>query len=165
MPIAPINIAPPEFLQRLDSIEPGVWGTPCAAVLRDGSATPCALAWVNPRYSDAGSWTNPQDVLFIDQSPSRMPAKFAHRIHDAGESGMGYHVYVVHFADGSNFVHFAWNQKIDLVSLPEGYTTRDIVRVDPNCSGERAEAEGYREVTDLLSIQYARPGSMHSGDA
>jgi hypothetical protein len=155
--IEPINIASADFLRELDAIEPGVWGTPCAAFLVDGRAYEACLVWENRRYSDAGDWINPSSVALLRESPVRMPARFARVIHDAGESGMGYHLYTVEFRDGTSLVHVAGNLVIDLLNMPDGYTQRDIVNVRPHEGRERTFAGDWRQMTDYRSVEYARP--------
>jgi hypothetical protein len=149
----PVNVASPEFLQVIDSIDPGVWGTPCAVTLRDGKHFDAAIAHENRRFGDAGDWINPQDILSVVASSKRMPARFARQLHEAGESGMGYHIYIVRLSDGSSFVHMAGNLGIDLVDLPPGYSPDDIVEVTPNAGREQ---RGYRQITRSPSIDYAR---------
>jgi hypothetical protein len=91
-----------------------------------------------------------------------MPAQFARLIHDAGESGMGYHIYVVLLRDGTSFVHTAGNLVIDLVNLPAGYSSEDIVGVRPHEGRERSREESYRHVEEFASVEYARPtGGAH----
>ncbi len=67
---------------------------------------------------------------------------------------MGYHIYVVELADGTNFVHAAGNLLIDLLNLPEGYTQYDVVNVLPNEGREWSNAEGYRQVDEYKSLEY-----------
>jgi hypothetical protein len=155
-PIDPINVLSSEMAECLDAIERGVWGTPCTLVLLDGSSYPVTLAWENPRYSDAGSWINPDVVAFLAECPSRMPAQFARLVHEAGESGMGYHIYIVRLSDGNSFVHTAGNLGIDLLDLPPGYTSRDVIGVEPHSGRKRVEREGYRFVAEWASLEYAR---------
>jgi hypothetical protein len=150
----PVNIAPPAFLEAIATIERGVWGTPCAVTLRDGRNVDSALAWENRRFGDAGQWVNPRDVSLVEESPKRMPARFARQIRDAGESGMGYHLYIVRLVDGTSFVHMAGNLGIDLVDLPPGYSPVDIIGVDANAGRER---RGFRQVLNSVSVEYARP--------
>ena len=76
----PINVAADEFLRELDAIELGAWGTPCTMVLLDGRSFELCLAWENPRYSDAGTWINPNSVAYLNECPKRMPARFALQI-------------------------------------------------------------------------------------
>ena len=153
---SPINTLSPELAERLDAIEPGVWGTPCAIVLCDGSSYAEALAWENPRYSDAGSWINPNTVAYLAECPSRMPARFARLIHDSGESGMGYHIYVVRLSDGNSLVHAAGNLEIDLLDLPPGYTSGDIATVELHAGRGRVGRDGYRFLAEWASLEYAR---------
>src|SRR5262245_45394646 len=108
-----INVVPATILQQLDRIEAGVCGTPCSVTLDDGTSREICLAWENKRYSDKGDWLNPNKVVEVSECQSRLPAKFARIIHSAGESGMGYHIYVVELADGTEFVHLAGNLVID----------------------------------------------------
>src|SRR5579872_5472041 len=135
----PINIASTDFLKQYDAIEPGAWGTPCSIVLLDGQSFERCLAWENPRYGDDGKWINPSAVAYLTECPKRMPAEFARMIKNAGESGMGYHIYVVHLSDGNSFVHVAGNLGIDWVDLPAEYTQKDIVGVDAHEGRERSK--------------------------
>lgn len=153
----PVNIAPKEFLSAIAALEPGVWGVPCSIELTDGPGSELALAWENRRFGDAGKWINPQRIASVSACPKRMPAHFARLIHDAGESGMGYHIYVVQLRDGTSFVHTAGNLVIDLVNLPAGYLSEDIVGVRPHEGRERSRKEGYRHVEEFASVEYARP--------
>ena len=146
-----------DFLRELDAVEPGVWGTPCAAFLIDGRAHEAGLGWENPRYSDAGIWINPSSIALLQESPVRMPARFARQIHDAGESGMGYRRYTVELHDGTVFVHLAANLLIDLLCLPTGYTQRDVVGVRPHEGRERLSAGVRARQTDFQSVDCARP--------
>jgi len=152
----PINLAPAEFLQQLDAIGPGVWGTLCEVTLDDGRSFDHCLAWENPRFSDKGNWISPEHVMEIRACRCRMPVKFAQLVQRAGESGMGYHIYVVELADKTSFVHLAGGLDIDLLNLPEGYSDQDVVNVLPHEGRERAEVQGYREVDDYQSLEYAR---------
>lgn len=152
-----LNIAPAAFLNALDAIEPGVWGIPCSVVMADGRFHEVCLAWENPRYGDKGNWLNPQDIVDVRECQFRMPAKFAHRIEAAGESGMGYHLYVVELSDGTEFVHVAGNLVIDLLNLPLHYTQKDVINVRPHEGRERARRQEYRQIEKYQSIEYARP--------
>jgi hypothetical protein len=147
--LKPVNIAPSAFWNALSTIEPGVWGTPCAIRLKNG------------RFIDRGIWINPQDVEVLSACAKRMPLRFATVLRSAGESGMGYHIYVVDLRDGTSFVHAAGNVTIDLVDLPPGYLPDDIAGVRPHDGRERSQVEGYRHIEDFASVEYALPG----GDA
>ena len=43
-----------------------------------------------------------EEVQDLRESHSRLPAEFANRLYDAGESGMGYRIFTVVFDDGSH---------------------------------------------------------------
>ena len=152
----PVNLAPEEFLRQLDAIAPGARGIPCSIVLADGRSFSHCLAHENPRFGDKGDWINPNDVAAITECPWRMPAPFARLIRDAGESGMGYHIYIVQLADGNSFAHVADNLTIDLVDFPPGYTQHDVIGVRPHEGRERSGTEGYRHVEKVVSVEYSR---------
>lgn len=53
----------------------------------------------------------------------------------------------------------AGNLGIDLVNLPAGYSSEDIVGVQPHQGRERSRDEGYRHINEFASVEYARqPG-------
>ena len=149
-----INRAPAKFLQQLNTIETGVWGTPCSVTLDDGTSRDICLAWENKRYSDKGVWLNPNKVVDVGECQFRVPAKFARIIQDAGESGMGYHIYVVELADGTEFIHLAGNLVIDLLNLPVGYRPIDVTNVRPHEGREQP----YRQIEEYCSLEFARTG-------
>lgn len=139
--VQPVNIASAEFLRQLDAIERGVRATPCSITLLDGRSFNCALVLENPWYSDAGGWINPSLVRSVSESPFRMPARFANIIRGAGESGMGYHRYVVYLSDGKSFIHVSPNFTIDVVRMPAGYTPIEIVSVGPTEGRPKSKGE------------------------
>lgn len=153
----PVNVASEAFLNALAAIESGVWGTPCAVELGDGQILDVSLAWENKRFGDAGEWVNPRNIVKVSDCLKRMPARFAHLIHDAGESGMGYHVYTVDLKDGSSFVHIAENLAIDLVDLPSGYMPKDIIAVRPHMGRDHMGVGEYRQLQGYASVEYAKP--------
>jgi hypothetical protein len=152
-----INIASQEFLEKLRRIEPGVWGWPCAVSLDDGTSHEICLAYENKHYSDKGSWLSPHRVTDIRECKSRMPLRFARAIRNAEESGTGYHIYVVELADGGSFVHIAGNLGIDLVNLPVGCTSQDIINVVPHAGRERSQTEGCRKNDNYPILEFAMP--------
>jgi hypothetical protein len=70
-------------------------------------------------------------VRSLKSSPSRLPAKFANQIYDAGESGMGYTIFTVEFEDGSRQAYSAGNA-VDFVQYPSGQTESSVVGVVPH---------------------------------
>jgi len=77
------------------------------------------------------------DVDALAESPRRLPAKFANELYKSGESGMGYTIFTVVFADGSRQAYLTGNA-VDFIRYPEGKTSGDIVDVLPH-EGRSAE--------------------------
>jgi hypothetical protein len=78
-----------------------------------------------------------EDVSEIEESPSRLPAKIANKIYEAGESGMGYCVFTLVFSDDSTQAYITGNA-VDFVPLPTSKVTEDIEDVLPH-EGRQAE--------------------------
>jgi hypothetical protein len=70
------------------------------------------------------------DVVEIDDSPTRIPAHVATSIYAAGESGMGYCIFTLVTADGRRIACMTGNA-VDWVDLPSGVSPRDVVDVSP----------------------------------
>jgi hypothetical protein len=70
-------------------------------------------------------------VVEIEESPFRLPARFANELYDAGESGMGYTVFKVEFRDGSQAA-FDNGNAIDFVIYPPGQSASTVARVSPH---------------------------------
>jgi hypothetical protein len=132
----------------------GVFGEPvyfpCAARLKDGTLAECVyFSAAKPWFEHWGVWPADDegkrsvsilDVVSIEESPHRLPAKFANTLYEAGESGMGYTLFVVEFADGSSLPYGAGNA-VDFITYPPGMTARDVVRVVPH-AGRTAANRG-----------------------
>lgn len=84
-----------------------------------------------------------QDVAQIHPSPSRLPVKFARQMSAVGESGMGYCIFALQFADGTRQAYCTGNL-IDFPELTEGKSVRDVVALSPN-EGAREQTFGTRE--------------------
>lgn len=81
---------------------------------------------------DAGKrWVSLEQVVDFEESPSRLPPRFAEALYAAGESGMGYQIFQRHFRDGSSASFVAGNA-IDFPDLPPGKKVEDIVGVTPH---------------------------------
>jgi hypothetical protein len=72
-----------------------------------------------------------EDVAEIQASPSRLPAKFAREMYALGESGMGYCIFTLHFADGTSRAYCTGNL-IDFPQMPAGKSVQDVVALHPN---------------------------------
>ena len=99
--------------KQLHAIEPSrdrwMEYKPCAVVRKDGERVyvadyaPYIRMWgVTPEEDQGKKCVAIQDVVKIEESPFRLPARFANQIYKAGESGMGYCIFTVQFDDGSS---------------------------------------------------------------
>jgi hypothetical protein len=143
---------PERLRDDLSAITPTTTGDltcwPCAARLRDGTELTCVYVvpegpyikqWgVYPQQDRGKSYISIADVNALADSPRRLPARFASILYKAGESGMGYTIFTVVFADGSSQAYGAGNA-IDFVRYPEGKGQSDVVDVLPH-EGRNAEA-------------------------
>jgi len=126
------------------------WATeyrPCLVTLKDGRKVDCVYVVLEQPYikhwgvfpeDDSGKQSvQIEDVSEIEESPSRLPAKIANKIYEAGESGMGYCVFTLVFSDDTTQAYITGNA-VDFVPLPSGKVARDIVDVFPH-KGRQAE--------------------------
>ena len=72
-----------------------------------------------------------EDVKSIDDSPHRLPARFATELYATGESVMGKTFFTVVFADGSSESYVTGNA-VDFIRYPGGKGPADVVRVIPH---------------------------------
>jgi len=70
-------------------------------------------------------------VTDAEDSPTRLPARFANEIYRNGESGMGYTIFTVVFADGERQASGTGNG-VDFIRYPDGKTPADVVAVLPH---------------------------------
>lgn len=120
---------------------------PCAVTLDDGREylavyvvpyTPYIRLWGVRPEADPGKHHVPIDrVQSIRESPMRLPAPLANQLYVAGESGMGYTVFAVEFANGSSRAYVTGNA-VDFIEPPPGCRAQDAVRVLPHQGRERA---------------------------
>lgn len=136
---------PPHLKSQLDAITPSLDGElkyyPCKVRLRDG--TEVDRVYFVPEASYVKHWgvypgqdSHKAELLLADiesleESPSRLPPQFADELYEAGESGMGYTLFVAVFSDGSRQAYGAGNA-IDFVEYPEGKGPRDVAKVLPH---------------------------------
>jgi hypothetical protein len=65
-------------------------------------AIPWFEQWAVWPDEDAGKRSlSLEDILDFEESPTRLPPEFAEVLYAAGESGMGYQIFQLHFRDGS----------------------------------------------------------------
>lgn len=147
----------PILREQLHAIEPphdGMIGYfPCLVQLADGEQHDCVYVVDAKSYiqiwgvwpdEDRGKRALPiQDVVQIRPSPSRLPVHFAHQMYAVGESGMGYCIFTLRFADGTRQAYCTGNL-IDFPQLPEGKSVDDVVALRPN-EGREEQSLGTRE--------------------
>jgi hypothetical protein len=76
-----------------------------------------------------------QDVVTIESSPTRLPASLANKLYAAGESGMGYTIFIVVMSDGSQ-LPFVTGNAVDFPNWPDGIDPRQAVDVLPHAGGD-----------------------------
>jgi hypothetical protein len=72
-----------------------------------------------------------EDVVRVEDSPVRLPAKFANELYRHGESGMGVTAFTVVFSDGTRQACIHGNA-IDFIQYPPGKGPADIAEVLPH---------------------------------
>jgi hypothetical protein len=114
---------------------------PCSALLRNGAwvdsvyfaeAAPWYLQWgVWPDEDRGKRWIDVGDVVAVRESPNRLPPHLARVLYEAGESGMGYSVFILQFLDGSHAAYVTGNA-VDFVDYPEGQSAATVTGVVPH---------------------------------
>ena len=145
------NIATPEFIAQVEMIEPSDTGLlgqhqkhrPCRLILKDGTVIPRAICVEDHRGFTTDGWIHPSAVERVEPSRERMPASLASRIYTAGESGMGYQLFRLRFADGASQV-FVTGNVVDFPDYPDGYDCEDAEEVFPH-EGRKESRFGYRQ--------------------
>jgi len=131
--------------EALKDIEPSQDGElvyyPCRAILKSGEACdtvyivpekPYIKYWgVYPENDSGKRWIRMEDIAEIKESPFRLPAQYANQIYKNGESGMGYTIFTVVFADGVRQACVSGNA-VDFIRYPLGKGPKDVVAVIPH---------------------------------
>lgn len=65
----------------------------------------------------------------------RLPARFANKIYDAHESGMGYFIFTLVMKDGRR-LPFLTGNAVDFPNWPAGVSPADVVGVEPHAGRE-----------------------------
>lgn len=105
----------PHIRESLNTIEPSRDGEivhyPCRAILKSGEVFDAVYIVDEKLYVKHGGlypenipgkrWIRVEDIAEVQESPTRLPARFANEIYRNGESRMGYTVFTVVFADGA----------------------------------------------------------------
>lgn len=114
---------------------------PCRVILRDGRILdtvyivpemPYLNTWgVYPENDRAKLSLSLEDVLRVENSPTRLPAQFANEVYKEGESGMGYNIFTVVFSDGERQA-YGTGGAVDFIQYPDGKGPKDVVAVLPH---------------------------------
>jgi hypothetical protein len=118
-----------------------LWYFPCRVTLRDGRILDTVyiepempyLRWwgVYPEDDRGKRFVKIEDVVKVEDSPTRLPARFANQIYDHGESGMGYTIFTVVFSDGERQAYGTGNA-VDFIRYPNGKGPNDVAGVLPH---------------------------------
>jgi len=136
---------PSRIQEALKGIEPSRDGQlvyhPCHVVLKSGETfdtvyivaeKPYLKYWgVDPEDDHAKRWIRIEDVAEVQDSLTRLPAQFADEIYKNGESGMGYTIFTVVFADGLRQPCVTGNA-VDFICYPLGKGPKDVAAVIPH---------------------------------
>jgi hypothetical protein len=147
----------PVLQAQLHTIEPTHDGMieyfPCMVHLANGEQHDCVYFVDAKSYIRIwGVWPDEdpgkralaiQDVEQIHPSSSRLPVQFARQMHAIGESGMGYCIFTLQFADGTRQAYCTRNL-IDFPELPTHRSVGDVVALRPN-EGRAEHCLGTRE--------------------
>ena len=169
----------PGLADELAAVEPSHDGRleyrPCRVTLRDGrvldrvyvvEADEYFRLWgVWPENDRAKRSLALDDVAHIESSPVRLPACCADKVYVAGESGMGYMVFVVVLNDGRH-LPFLTGNAVDFPALPEGVGTSDVADVLPHEGRERltdATRADQRGAAYYWCLYSSRPESADTG--
>jgi len=164
------SLLPYNLSKLINSIEPSRDGEmlyfPCKVWLREGGTLDTVYVEPEKMYIDCWS-IYPEDdnhkqsidnVVDIQESPVRLPVRFANQVYDAGESGMGVYVFTVLFADGSKQAYRSGGA-IDFVPYPTGKGAQDIVGVMPHEGRDNSSAK------DCLSWYWCLYSGVEQEDA
>ena len=118
---------------------------PCSVRLKSGVHVDCVYFAEAARWYEMwGIWPEADrgkfaisldDVDSIEPSPSRLPVEFAEKLYAAGESGMGYTIFTVVFADGARQAYGGGNA-IDFVDYPLFQSAETVVDVLPHAGSD-----------------------------
>jgi hypothetical protein len=144
-----------ELREQLARVEPsvaerGVRLYPCSAQLKNGTVLSCLYLLGQAdflrltgfqRPDDAGErlWISPEDLVSIQESPMRLPAKFANQLYEAGESGMGYKFFTVVFSWWCRREYL--QSRVDFIRYPPGTGPSKVKSVLPHTGRRDAKVE------------------------
>lgn len=138
-------LLPDHIRQAMHSIPPSDGGSimyyPCRVILKNGASLDTVYIEPEKRYLRVwGIYPEDdrdkrsvciEDVVKVEDSPTRLPFQFANEIYRNGESGMGYTIFTVVFSDGRSQAYSTGNA-VDFIRYPEGKGPQDVVAVEPH---------------------------------
>ena len=114
---------------------------PCDVVLDDGEhvrrvyvqeeQSYITMWGVWPEHDRGKYFIKIERVSRVVESADRLPARFANKLYEAGESGMGYCIFTVLFDDGSRLPVVSGNA-IDFIVYPPGKSGDNVTGVLPH---------------------------------
>lgn len=114
---------------------------PCRAVLKNGETLNAVYivpenpymkyVGIYPEADKAKKSIRIEEIAHVENSPWRLPARFANEIYLLGESGMGYTIFTVAFSDGLRQAYVNGNM-VDFIAYPAGKGPSDVVEVLPH---------------------------------
>ena len=92
------------------------------------------------------------EIEQIEDSPFRLPARWANKLYEAGESGMGYTLFTARLRDGSALPFFVGNA-VDFPNWPPGTGPADAgVSLHSRSSADAKERHAFVDARDNHSI-------------
>jgi hypothetical protein len=135
----------PDLLGQVEAVPPSVDGPvlyrPCRVTLRDGRVVD--RVYVQEAWTWKGMWgmwpedyrekvsISIDDVVGIEESPSRIAPDLANRLLEAGETAMGGTRFTLVLRDGRR-VNASTGNAVDFPGLPDGVAAGDVVDVIPH---------------------------------
>jgi hypothetical protein len=151
---------PPQLAEQLGQVPKSSDGyceyAPCRVTLESGEVLD--RVYIVELTAFRRIWGQTEDTVSVDDleriedSPLRLPSRWANALYEAGESGQGYTVFTARLRDGSN-LPFVVGNAVDFPNWPPGIGPADVVDVQPHEGREvfRDRAPGPYE----SSAQYA----------
>jgi len=130
----------PALETQLARIEPSIWSGakyyPCSATLKSGTKLDCIYLVAQYAYMKTWGQYPPheialENIIELRNSSFRLPAKFATKLYEAGESGMGYSIFTVKFSGGSTQA-CKCGGAVDFVLYPDAKSSADVTDVEPH---------------------------------
>jgi hypothetical protein len=139
------SVIRPDLLAQVEAVTPSTDGRllyrPCRVTLGDGRVVD--RVYVQEAWTWKGTWgmwpedyrvkvsISIDDVVRIEESPSRIAPDLANRLLEAGESAMGGTIFTLVLRDGHR-VNASTGNAVDFPGLPDGVAAGDVVDVIPH---------------------------------